>query len=63
MSDGVYFALIYGVVFFLFSFCYIIVKAVVEYMNNDDKNYFSIAKWAILANLLFFACIFIFVKA
>ena len=64
MSDGVFCALIWGLIFFLVLLATTIAQSVLEYVKEkEDKNYLSVINWTLLFISLFFLSVFIFTKA
>ena len=63
MSDGVFCALIWGLIFFLVLVATTIAQSVLEYVKEkEDKNYLSVINWTLLFISLLFLSIFIFTK-
>lgn len=64
MSDGVFYVLIWGLIFFLVLFATIIAQSVLEYVKDkEDKDYLSVINWTLLFISLLFLSMFIFKKA
>lgn len=64
MSDGVFYSLIWGSIFFLVLFAAIIAESILDYVKEkEDKNYSSVINWTLLFISLLFLSIFIFTKA
>ena len=63
MSDGVFCALIWGLIFFLVLLATTITQSVLEYVKEkEDKNYLSVINWTLLFISLLFLSMFIFTK-